>query len=226
MRHEILSLICNPWKTNGGSAWGSLVISKIWVTPGHVAVSLMLSSVGWRAERTETHILPCSGLCWSTRNWRRPRWSAGGSQRAWWAPDTGERREWPYHSGGGRQKNPQKHKVPSKEGKRFPAGEDKSDQALLHFCSGGRETEGRRRRARGGEREADRAAVWGVGGAERERKTEGGMEDYNSLNKSLWADRSELRELHAAHPTPRRLQGPSDMCKLRVERTGTTSGGM
>lgn len=121
---------------------------------------------------------------------------------------------------------PPKNKVPSKEGKRFPAGEDKSDQALLHFCSGGRETEGRRRRARGGEREADRAAVWGVGGAERERKTEGGMEDYNSLNKSLWADRSELRELHAAHPTPRRLQGPSDMCKLRVERTGTTSGGM
>lgn len=221
MRHEILSLICNPWKTNGGSAWGSLVISKIWVTPGHVAVSLMLSSVGWRAERTETHILPCSGLCWSTRNWRRPRWSAGGSQRAWWAPDTGERREWPYQSGGGRQKNPPKIKFRVRRENAFQQG--RTSQIKL-CCISALEEE--RRRGGGGEREADRAAVWGVGRAERERKTEGGMEDYNSLNKSLWADRSELRELHAAHPTPRRLQGPSDMCKLRVERTGTTSGGM
>lgn len=44
---------------------------------------------------------------------------------------------------------PPKNKVPSKEGKRFPAGEDKSDQALLHFCSGGREKEGRRGREGG-----------------------------------------------------------------------------
>lgn len=74
---------------------GYKVVSLVWYPcKKDMANQALCCKVKWK------HILPCSGLCWSTQSWRQPRWSAGGLLRAWWAPDTGEKQKRPYHTAG------------------------------------------------------------------------------------------------------------------------------
>lgn len=89
--------------------------------------------------------------------------------------------------------------ISSEQQENTSSREDKSDQALLHFSSGGRERRGRE----GRETEQQFVGRWS---RERDRR---GEEEYNSLNMSLLLDRNELE----ARCCKRNSMTPSRACR-------------